>query len=216
MARTVGIDLRAVHLLTYAIGSAISAPAGILVAMDVGAEPFRGTRFVLLASVGVIMGGIGSIPGAMLGGLFLGPAGEPRHLEAAVRVAVGHQLRRVPASSSSSGRAASSAARSSPRRSDDGGLHRPLSRDGGHLHDPRRLAQPADGLRGHLLAGARGHLRHRRLRLGAGGPQAGAGLLGRAGGRRRRRAPARRRSWAFRRCGSRATTTSSPRSASRS
>ena len=72
MARTVGIDLKRVHLLTYAIGSALAAPAGILVAMDVGAEPFRGTRFVLLASVAVIMGGIGSIPGAMLGGLFLG------------------------------------------------------------------------------------------------------------------------------------------------
>lgn len=72
MARTVGIDLRRVHMLTYAVGSAISAPAGILVAMDVGAEPYRGTTFVLLASVGVIMGGIGSIPGAMLGGLFLG------------------------------------------------------------------------------------------------------------------------------------------------
>jgi branched-chain amino acid transport system permease protein len=72
MARTVGIDIRRVHLLTYAIGSALAAPAGILVAMDVGAEPFRGTRFVLLASVAVIMGGIGSIPGALLGGLFLG------------------------------------------------------------------------------------------------------------------------------------------------
>jgi branched-chain amino acid transport system permease protein len=72
MARTVGIDLGRVHLLTYAIGSAVSAPAGILVAMDVGAEPYRGTTFVLLASVGVIMGGIGSIPGALLGGLFLG------------------------------------------------------------------------------------------------------------------------------------------------
>jgi len=71
MARTVGIDLRRVHLLTYAVGSAISAPAGILVAMDVGVEPYRGTTFVLLASVAVIMGGIGSIPGALLGGLFL-------------------------------------------------------------------------------------------------------------------------------------------------
>jgi branched-chain amino acid transport system permease protein len=71
MARTVGIDLKRVHLLTYAVGSAISAPAGILVAMDVGAEPYRGTTFVLLASVAVIMGGIGSIPGALLGALFL-------------------------------------------------------------------------------------------------------------------------------------------------
>ena len=72
MARTVGIDLGRVHLLTYAIGSAIAAPAGIIVAMDVGAEPYRGTTFVLLASVSVILGGIGSIPGAMIGGLFLG------------------------------------------------------------------------------------------------------------------------------------------------
>jgi branched-chain amino acid transport system permease protein len=71
MARTVGIDLPRVHLLTYALGSAISAPAGILVAMDVGVEPYRGTTFVLLASVAVIMGGIGSIPGALLGALFL-------------------------------------------------------------------------------------------------------------------------------------------------
>lgn len=72
MARTVGINLGRVQLLTYLLGSAISAPAGILIAMDVGAEPYRGTRFVLLASVGVIMGGIGSLPGALLGGLFLG------------------------------------------------------------------------------------------------------------------------------------------------
>jgi branched-chain amino acid transport system permease protein len=71
MARTVGVNLKRVHLLTYAVGSAISAPAGILLAMDVGAEPYRGTTFVLLASVAVIMGGIGSIPGAALGALFL-------------------------------------------------------------------------------------------------------------------------------------------------
>ena len=58
--------------MTYAIGSAIAAPAGIIVAMDVGAEPYRGTTYVLLASVGVILGGIGSIPGAMVGAVFLG------------------------------------------------------------------------------------------------------------------------------------------------
>jgi branched-chain amino acid transport system permease protein len=72
MARTVGIDLGRVQLLTYAVGSAVAAPAGIIVAMDVGAEPYRGTTYVLLASVGVILGGIGSIPGAMVGAVFLG------------------------------------------------------------------------------------------------------------------------------------------------
>jgi branched-chain amino acid transport system permease protein len=93
MARTVGVNLARVHLLTYAIGSAISAPAGILVAMDVGAEPFRGTRFVLLASVGVIMG-IGSIPGAMPGGFFLGLLENPGTWKLPSE-AVGHRPRLV-------------------------------------------------------------------------------------------------------------------------
>jgi len=117
MARTVGIDLRRVHLLTYAVGSAISAPAGILIAMDVGVEPYRGTTFVLLASVAVIMGGIGSIPGALLGALFLALLEN-----LGVWKIRPNGSRPSPSAcswcSSWCGHAASSAARSSPRKSD--------------------------------------------------------------------------------------------------
>lgn len=72
MAATVGINLHSTEIATYLLGSLISAPVGVFMAMDVGATPFYGIHLVLLATVAVIAGGIGSHFGALLGGLMLG------------------------------------------------------------------------------------------------------------------------------------------------
>lgn len=67
MAEIVGIDTRRVFLLVFALGSAMAAPAAILILLDRGATPDMGMDAILIASIAVIVGGIGSIPGALLG-----------------------------------------------------------------------------------------------------------------------------------------------------
>jgi branched-chain amino acid transport system permease protein len=72
MAEIVGIHTRRVFLLVFALGSAVAAPAGILIMMDRGATPEMGMEAILIASIAVIVGGIGSIPGAILGAFVIG------------------------------------------------------------------------------------------------------------------------------------------------
>ncbi len=72
MARIIGIDTVKVSILVFAIGSAIAAiPAAIILAKD-GATTFMGFNAVFIAFVAVIVGGVGSLPGAVLGGLLVG------------------------------------------------------------------------------------------------------------------------------------------------
>ncbi len=72
-AKLMGINVNATISLTFAIGSALAAVAGVLVAMDQPAiTPLMGVRIGLKAFVAAVVGGIGSIPGAALGGLVLG------------------------------------------------------------------------------------------------------------------------------------------------
>jgi branched-chain amino acid transport system permease protein len=74
MADVVGIDTRRVFVQAFAIGSALVAPAAILFTLDKGATPDMGVTAVLMASIAVIVGGMGSLPGAALGGLIIGLA----------------------------------------------------------------------------------------------------------------------------------------------
>ena len=74
MAEIVGIDTGRVFLLVFAIGSAMAAPAAILIMMDRGATPDMGMEAILIAAIAVIVGGIGSVPGAALGALIIGVA----------------------------------------------------------------------------------------------------------------------------------------------
>jgi branched-chain amino acid transport system permease protein len=73
MAGLVGINSNQVISITFMIGSALAAVAGVLVTLYYGvAHFFMGYTAGLKAFTAAVLGGIGSIPGAMLGGIVLG------------------------------------------------------------------------------------------------------------------------------------------------
>ncbi len=71
-ARLMGINPDHVISLTFAIGSALAACGGMLIALDFKVYATMGTMVGLKAFVAAVVGGIGNISGAMLGGLLLG------------------------------------------------------------------------------------------------------------------------------------------------
>lgn len=74
LSRIVGIDSDGVILLAFALGSALAAVAAILIALDTDMTPMMGFNALLMGVAAAIVGGIGSIPGSMLGGLLVGLA----------------------------------------------------------------------------------------------------------------------------------------------
>ncbi|HET7544563.1 MAG TPA: branched-chain amino acid ABC transporter permease [Polyangiaceae bacterium] len=74
-AKLMGIDTNRVIRATFAIGSALAAAGGILFGLDqITINPLMGVLTGLKAFVAAVLGGIGSIPGAVLGGLLIGLA----------------------------------------------------------------------------------------------------------------------------------------------
>ena len=72
-AKMMGININAVIVLTFAIGSAMGAVAGILFAINYNSiDPFMGFNAGLKAFTAAVLGGIGNIYGAMIGGILLG------------------------------------------------------------------------------------------------------------------------------------------------
>lgn len=72
-AALMGINIDVVISFTFGLGSALAAAGGILYAMNYPAiEPLMGTLPGLKAFVAAVLGGIGNIPGAALGGLVIG------------------------------------------------------------------------------------------------------------------------------------------------
>lgn len=74
LALAAGIDADRVILGAFALGSALAAVAAILVAFDVDMTPTMGMNALMMAVVAMIVGGVGSIHGAALGGVLLGLA----------------------------------------------------------------------------------------------------------------------------------------------
>ncbi len=73
MAALVGINVDRVISTTFVVGSILAAVAGVMVAMYYGfVDYFIGFQAGLKAFTAAVLGGIGSIPGAMLGGMLLG------------------------------------------------------------------------------------------------------------------------------------------------
>jgi branched-chain amino acid transport system permease protein len=71
-AQMVGIDTRRIYMVTFAIGTACAGAAGVLVAPLVTIEPTTGELFNIIAFVVVVLGGMGNVVGAVVGGLIIG------------------------------------------------------------------------------------------------------------------------------------------------
>ena len=72
-ARLMGIDIDSTISMTFALGSALAAAGGVLVGIYYNSiDPLMGMVPGIKAFVAAVLGGIGIIPGAMLGGIILG------------------------------------------------------------------------------------------------------------------------------------------------
>ena len=72
-AQLMGINVNKIIMVTFAIGSALAACASIFYLLQIPtAEPTLGSMPGIKAFTAAVIGGIGSIPGAMIGGVLLG------------------------------------------------------------------------------------------------------------------------------------------------
>lgn len=71
-ALVVGLDVKHLYALTFGIGAACVGAAGVMLVLIVDVTPALGPAYTLLAFVIVITGGLGSMPGALLGGVMIG------------------------------------------------------------------------------------------------------------------------------------------------
>ena len=71
-AKVVGLNVKKYYSLTFGLGSACVAVAGCAMALLVDVTPALGPYYTLLAFVIVIVGGLGSMTGALLGGVLIG------------------------------------------------------------------------------------------------------------------------------------------------
>jgi len=71
-ALVVGLDVKRLYAFTFGIGAACVGAAGVMMSLIVDVTPMIGPAYTLLAFVIVITGGLGSMAGALLGGLLIG------------------------------------------------------------------------------------------------------------------------------------------------
>jgi len=72
-AKLMGISTDRIIAITFALGSALAAAAGVLIGMQIPKiDPLMGILYGLKAFVAAVLGGIGNGPGAVIGGLLIG------------------------------------------------------------------------------------------------------------------------------------------------
>jgi branched-chain amino acid transport system permease protein len=74
MVQALGINVRRVFTFVFALGSALAALGGVIIAPFLGVYPAMGGIFQLQAFIAVVIGGMGSFAGAAVGTLILGLA----------------------------------------------------------------------------------------------------------------------------------------------
>lgn len=73
-AQLMGIGVQRIYALTFGIGAGLAGAAGSLVATTTAINPFVGGTYTFLAALTAIAGGLGSIPGVMIGGVVVAGA----------------------------------------------------------------------------------------------------------------------------------------------
>ncbi len=71
-AQVVGLDVKRLYAVTFGIGTACVGAAGALLLLLVDVQPYIAADYTLLAFIIVIVGGLGSMPGALVAGLLVG------------------------------------------------------------------------------------------------------------------------------------------------
>lgn len=72
MVQALGINVRRIFTLVFALGAGLAALGGVLAAPSIGLSIDMGTRFMLLALIALAIGGLTSYPGAAMGALLVG------------------------------------------------------------------------------------------------------------------------------------------------
>jgi branched-chain amino acid transport system permease protein len=73
-ALLMGINIKRIYMITFGIGAACAGVSGGVIAPFIPVYPYVGWLFVITAFVVVVLGGLGSIQGAFVGGLIIGVA----------------------------------------------------------------------------------------------------------------------------------------------
>ncbi len=71
-ARLMGVNVPSVYAAAFGLGAAMAGCAGVLLAMIFPISPLASTSYLGKAFAVCVLGGLGSVPGAVAGGLFLG------------------------------------------------------------------------------------------------------------------------------------------------
>lgn len=72
LAAATGVDVRRVRLMTFGIGSALAGAAGTLLVTSQGMNALSGDAFLLIAFAACVLGGLGSMEGALVAGCVIG------------------------------------------------------------------------------------------------------------------------------------------------
>jgi branched-chain amino acid transport system permease protein len=71
---SLGINVRRLRSLNFAMGIFLAGLSGVLAGGQLGLEPTMGTGLLMPSFIAIIVGGVGSLPGTLLGGLLIGLA----------------------------------------------------------------------------------------------------------------------------------------------
>lgn len=72
MLSALGVNVPRIYTLTFALGSCLAAVAGALAAPMVGLTPSMGSQMIIETFAVVVIGGLGSLPGSLIGALIVG------------------------------------------------------------------------------------------------------------------------------------------------